>query len=40
MIQLNHVPTSMFKVKGFSQAIKIHEQGTVLWSVLDEAGML
>ena len=28
------------KVKGVAQAIKVHGQGTVLWSVLDEAGML
>ena len=28
------------KVKEVAQAIKVHGQGTVLWSVLDEAGML
>ena len=28
------------KVKGVAQAIKVHGQGTVLWSVLDEAGIL
>ena len=27
-------------VKGVTQAIKVHGQGTVLWSVLDEAGIL
>ena len=29
-----------FKVKGVAQAIKLHGQGTVFLSVLDEAGML
>ena len=28
------------KVKGVAQAIKVHGQGTVLWSELDEADML
>ena len=28
------------KVKGVAQTIKVHGQDTVLWSVLDEAGML
>ena len=28
------------KVKGVAQAIKVHGQGTVPWSVLDEAAML
>ena len=28
------------KVKGVAQAVKVHRQGTVLWCVLDEAGML
>ena len=28
------------KVKGVAQASKVHGQGTELWSVLDEAGML
>ena len=33
-------PYTHLKVKGIAQAIKVHGQGTVLWSVLDEAGML
>ena len=37
---LKPCPYKHLKVKGVAQAIKIHGQGTVLWSVLDEAGML
>ena len=33
-------PYKHLKVKGVAQVIKVHGQGTVLWSVLDEAGML
>ena len=33
-------PYKHLKVKGVAQAIKVHGQGTVLWSVLGEAGML
>ena len=33
-------PSKHLKVKGVVQAIKVHGQGTVLWSVLDEAGIL
>ena len=33
-------PYKHLKVKGVTQAIKVHGEGTVLWSVLDEAGML
>ena len=34
------MPLQASQVKGVAQAIKVHGQGTVLWSVLDEAGML
>ena len=37
---LKPCPYKHLKVKGVAQAIKAHGQGTVLWSVLDEAGML
>ena len=37
---LKPCPYKHLKVKGVAQAIKVHGQGTVLWSVLDEAGML
>ena len=37
---LKPCPYMHLKVKGVAQAIKVHGQGTVLWSVLDEAGML
>ena len=33
-------PYKDLKVKGVAQAIKVHGQGTVLWTVLDEASML
>ena len=33
-------PYKHLKVKGVTQAIKVHGHGTVLWSMLDEAGML
>ena len=33
-------PSKLLKVKGVVQAIKVHGQGTVLWSVLDEADIL
>ena len=33
-------PYKYLKVKGVAQAIKVHVQGTVLWGVLDEPGML
>ena len=37
---LKPCPYKHLKVKGVAQAIKVHGQGAVLWSVLDEAGML
>ena len=37
---LKPCPYKHLKVKGIAQAIKVHGQGTVLWSVLDEAGIL
>ena len=37
---LKPCPYKHLKVKGVAQAIKVHGQGTVLWSVLDIAGML
>ena len=37
---LKPCPYKHFKVKEVAQAIKVHGQGTGLWSVLDEAGML
>ena len=37
---LKPCPHKHLKVKGVTQAIKVHGQCTVLWSVLDEAGML
>ena len=37
---LKPCPYKQLKVKGVVQAIKVHGQGTVQWSVLDEAGML
>ena len=37
---LKPCPYRHLKVKGVAQAIKALGQGTVLWSVLDEAGML
>ena len=37
---LKPCPYKHLKVKGVAQAIKVHGQGTVPWSVLDEAGML
>ena len=37
---LKPCPYKHLKVKGVAQAIKVHGQGTVLWSVLGEAGML
>ena len=37
---LKPCPYKHLKVKGFAQAIKVHGQGMVLMSVLDEAGML
>ena len=37
---LKPCPYKHHKVKGVAQAIKVHGQGTVLWSVLDEAGVL
>ena len=37
---LKPCPYKHLKVNGVAQAIKVHGQGTVLWSVLDEAGML
>ena len=37
---LKPCPYKHLKVKGVTQAIKVHGKGTVLWSVLDEAGML
>ena len=37
---LKPCPYKHLKVKGVAQAIQVHRQGTVLWSVLDEAGML
>ena len=33
-------PYKHLQVKGVAQVIKVHGQGTVMWSVLDEAGML
>ena len=33
-------PYKHLEVKGVAQAIKVHGQGTVLWSVLDQATML
>ena len=33
---LKPCPYKHLKVKGVAQAIKVHGQGTVLWSVLDE----
>ena len=37
---LKSCPYKHLNVKGVTQAIKVHGKGTVLWSVLDEAGML
>ena len=37
---LKPCPNKHLKVIGVAQAIKVHGQGTVLWRVLDEAGML
>ena len=37
---LKPCPYKHLKVKGVAQAIKVHGQGTVLWHVLDEAGIL
>ena len=37
---LKPYPYKHLKVKGVVQAIRAHGQGMVLWSVLDEAGML
>ena len=37
---LKPCPYKHLKVKGVAQAIKVHGQGTVLWCVFDEAGML
>ena len=37
---LKPCPYKHLKFKGVAQAIKVHGQGKVLWSVLDEAGML
>ena len=34
---LKPCPYKHLKVKGVAEAIKVHGQGTVLWSVLDEA---
>ena len=36
---LKPCPYKHLKVKGVAQAIKVHGQGTLLWSVLDEACM-
>ena len=36
---LKPCPYKHLKVKGVAQAIKVHGQRTVLWSVLDEACM-
>ena len=37
---LKPYPYKLLKVEGVTQAIKVYGQGTVLWSVLDEAGRL
>ena len=37
---LNPCSYKHLKVKGVAQPIKVHGQGRVLWSVLDEADML